>query len=75
MKYTLRITATWYDENGNWRCRQNELPIHAVTAVSLKRDYMTEGGPCLVTGKGAKECNINVEILRDGKLFGGWTNM
>jgi len=74
MKYTLRITAGHYDKKGNWRCRTNELPISEVTANSLKRDYQAEG-PCPIVGAGAKECNINVEILQDGKLFGGWTNM
>lgn len=73
MKYTLRITATYYDKNGNWRCRKNELPISKATAISLKEDY--SGCPCPVIGEGARECNINVEILCDGKLFGGWTNI
>lgn len=74
MKYTLKITATYYDENGNWRSRTNELPISETTATSLIGDYR-DVFPCPIIGAGAKECNINVEILRDSELFGGWTNM
>ena len=72
--YKLRITAKWYDDKGNGHYRVNELPISEEVAVGLKHDAQGVF-PCPIKGKGSIYGDIDVEILRDDEVFGGWRGM
>ena len=70
MKYTLKITARHYDANGNYQKRVNELPITEQMAQSLKESYT--GCPCPITSEGNGCIEIEVAILKDEEIIGGW---
>ena len=72
--YKLRITAKWYDSKGYQHFRVNELPISEEVAVGLKHDAQGVF-PCPIEGKGSICGALDVAILKDGEMFGGWCNI
>ena len=71
MKYTLRITAEWYDSKGYRSFKVNEFPISEQTALGLKHD--SHGIVLRPTiSRGSIIGDINVHILKDDEVIGGW---
>ena len=73
--YKLRITAKMYDANTeDWNYRMNELPISEEVAVGLKHDAQGVF-PCPIVSAGSKAMDIEVAIIKDDEIYGGWRGM